>query len=41
MAAAGQQGGTSKTVGAGLKTAFYQGDPKDGKVLSVAGASHG
>lgn len=36
MAAAGQQGGTSKTVGAGLKTAFYQGDPKDGKVLCVA-----
>ncbi len=25
-----------KTVGAGLKTAFYQGDPKDGKVLCVA-----
>jgi len=25
-----------KTVGAGLKTAFYEGDPKDGKVLCVA-----
>jgi hypothetical protein len=25
-----------KTVGAGLKTAFYQGDPKDGVVLCVA-----
>ncbi|MBA3547417.1 MAG: VCBS repeat-containing protein [Nannocystis sp.] len=26
----------TKTVGAGLKTAFYQGDPKDGVVLCVA-----
>jgi len=25
-----------KTVGAGLKTAFYEGDPMDGKVLCVA-----
>lgn len=25
-----------KTIGAGLKTAFYQGDPKDGQVLCVA-----
>ena len=25
-----------KTVGAGLKAAFYEGDPMDGKVLCVA-----